>query len=51
MSAWLRDGDLMGGAWEVLATTVERCRRGGGRNVAAGIRKIVSSSSPGKEEE
>ena len=50
VSSWLRDGNLggggggVGGAWEVLAAAVERCRRGGGRNVAAKIRRDISSS-------
>ena len=48
VSSWLRDGALQGsdeggGAWEVLASAVERCRRGGGRNVAAMIRQKVES--------
>jgi hypothetical protein len=48
VSSWLRDGDLPGGgAWEVLASAVERCRGGGGRNVAAKIRqKVETLGSP-----
>ena len=45
ISSWLRDGELdtdRGGAWEVLASAVERCR-GGGRNVAAKIRQRARS--------
>ena len=48
VSSWLRDGALEesdegSGAWEVLASAVERCRGGGGRNVAANIRQKVES--------
>ena len=35
----------MGGAWEVLASAVERCRGGGGRNVAGEIRRRIRDGS------
>ena len=44
VSSWLRDGRVeseVGGAWEVLASAVERCRGGGGRNVAGEIRRRI----------
>ena len=51
IDAWLRDGDLGegGDGWRVLAAAVQKCRLGGGRNVAVRILREVETPSKGRE--